>query len=84
MSEHFHYIEDLLSGKTMPDRGMVAGSDDDVSDESESSESSNESRDIPYLEDPKPREIEIGIVNRKPLYIVFRLDKLKLWGVSDE
>jgi len=34
--------------------------------------------------DEKPREIEIGIVNRKPLYIVFRLDKLKLWGVDHE
>ena len=71
MSEHFHYIEDLLSEKGLSKRenGLNHTHDTGVGN-------------VPN--DSKPREIEIGIVNRKPLYIVFRLDKLKLWGVDHE
>ena len=73
MSEHFHYIEDLLNEKTVE----VLRQDSAVSGKTARSGSTPQTVS-------KPREIEIGIVNRKPLYIVFRLDKLKLWGVSDE
>ncbi|KKL75864.1 hypothetical protein LCGC14_0697330 [marine sediment metagenome] len=77
MSEHFHYIEDMsltglnLGGKEFSkhENGLNHMHETGVGD-------------IPN--DSKPREIEIGVINRKPLYIVFRLDKLKLWGVDHE
>ena len=75
MSEHFHYIEDMsLARLNLGEKTVV----------SQQNTSGNSVKGTNPATDSKPREIEIGIVNRKPLYIVFRLDKLKLWGVSDE
>ena len=78
MSEHFHYIEDMsLAGLNLGGNKVAVNSFD-----RQRAERKGDVTSIPT--DSRPREIEIGIVNRKPLYIVFRLDKLKLWGVSDE
>ena len=82
MSEHFHYIEDMsLAGLNLGEK-MVWGKGTDHPEANLAGETADVGS-IPTI-NLKPREIEIGIVNRKPLYIVFRLDKLKLWGVSDE